>query len=241
MIIEKILLESSGGGNGVITTNRSGRNLIWLRPEGGTVDIKTVDRVIDAALSNIRSEFPQWFRYLESKDIFYTDHPKIDTMATNGHSFFINPAWVERTIARVGSVDASTGKFDFATPVMCMEYVLIHEVMHIVYGHCSPKTIHKPNQDRENRAMDYQVNYYIENHIRDDYKGMTEKMNGCYDENFKNLPWQTIYNQIPDKPGDDTEEVQKTSDLFKEGFRAAVEGYRDYLKSKGLIEHYEID
>ena len=220
--------------NAGVTTNRSGKSKKWIRPDGSEVNMKLVDRVIDMAIHNISINLSYIYRMLMTKDIFYTDDPSIKTMATDGKSIFINPAWVEAVLARLGNADGLIG----------MEFVLIHECLHIVYNHTHDYNKWAdmyPDHKRANKAQDYEINYAIEKKLspKDDpdrYKGITAKLDGCFDEKYGSTLWEQIYPDVP--PTDKNEDIIKTSEKWKKGFKEGYEAYLRNLRKQGLVERY---
>jgi len=217
-----------------VTTNRSGKSKKWIRPDGSEVNMKLVDRAIDIATHNISIELSYIYRMLKTKDIFYTDDPDVKTMATDGKSIFINPAWVELVLAKLGMNDG----------LIAMEFVLIHECLHIVYNHTYDYARWAdayPDHKRANKAQDYEINYAIEKKLApksdpNRYKGITEKLDGCFDEKYGSTLWEQIYPDVP--PTSIDEKVIKTSDKWKKGFKEGYEAYLRNLRKQGLVECY---
>lgn len=236
MIVQKYIKESES--DGLVTLNRSGAKQRWFRADGSEINMKIVDTVVDMALRNISSDLPPVYKYINSKDIFYTDSPYVDTMATDGRSIFINPSWVDYTLARLGG----PGK-----GAIGIEFVIIHEALHNAFHHTIDEAKARdkyPDHDRVNRAQDYEVNYAIENYLNtknnpDLYKGITKMMEGWYDEKFADMTWENIYPEIP-AGKDFINNKIKTSPMFKKGFRAAIKGYFKRLRKEKLIEQYEV-
>lgn len=212
----------------------NGSSNIWFKPNGEKVDIDTVVTVIDGVIQDMAIHYPSVERIIKHKDIIYTDDPRIDTMATDGVSIFINPAFAEELI----------NEYD----VVALEFVLIHEVLHILFDHCYKL---RQNLDKYsdtfkvNLAQDYEVNFIIENFMRESsglapFKGISDKIGGCYNESWgkKGYTWEEIYSLLPKI--NRIIDLQKTSDEWKKGF---LDGYNETmndLKKQNLVESYEI-
>ena len=146
-------------------------NSIWIKGDGTSVDMDTVVMVVEAVMQDLNQYFPSVERIMKHKDIIYTDDPSIQTMATDGVSIFINPAFAEHLI----NLDEEKGP-------LYLEFVLIHEALHILFDHCNK---HMANIDKYsdgekvNMAQDYEINYTIENFMRQGpgqavFKGITK-------------------------------------------------------------------
>ena len=235
MIIQKFLLEEEG--HKIVTFSRSGKDQVWIKNDGTIVDMKLVDTVIDICLRNIAENLPPVYLYLNAKDLFYTDSPYVDTMATDGRSIFINPAWVELILTELGR----------GRGAVAIEFTLVHEVMHIVFHHTVDEKNARdkfPDHMRANIAQDLEINYWIENYANtksepDYFKGISKDAGLLYDEKFSDMTWESIYPEInvPDKKD---KQKKKMPEKFKRGFEDAIAGYFDKLRKEKVIEHYEI-
>ena len=206
---------------------------MWIKGDGTPVDMDTVVMVIEAVMQDLAQYFPSVEKIMKHKDIIYTDSPYVPTMATDGISIFINPAFAEYLINK----DEDKGP-------LYVEYVLIHEALHILFDHCNK---HMANIDKYsdpdivNRAQDYEINYTIENFMRQGpgtapFKGITDELQGCYSDEFgsKGLTWEEIYDKVPREKR--TKSLAKTSDEWKKGF---ADGYAEViakLRKESLIE-----
>ena len=208
-------------------------NPIWIKKDGTAVDMDTVVMVVEAVMQDLAQYFPSVERIMKHKDIIYTDNPYVPTMATDGVSIFINPAFAEQLI----NMDEDKGP-------LYVEFVLIHEALHILFDHCNK---HMENLDKYsdaeivNMAQDYEINYTIENFMRQGpgtapFKGITDALGGCYSDEFgkKGLTWEEIYDKIPRQKR--TKVLEKTSDEWKKGF---ADGYAEVmakLRKESLVE-----
>ena len=185
-------------------------NPIWIKKDGTAVDMDTVVMVVEAVMQDLAQYFPSVERIMKHKDIIYTDNPYVPTMATDGVSIFINPAFAEQLI----NMDEDKGP-------LYVEFVLIHEALHILFDHCNK---HMENLDKYsdaeivNMAQDYEINYTIENFMRQGpgtapFKGITDALGGCYSDEFgkKGLTWEEIYDKIPRQKR--TKVLEKTSQM----------------------------
>ena len=92
-----------------------------------------------------------------------------------------------------------------------------------------------------NMAQDYEINYTIENFMRQGpgtapFKGITDALGGCYSDEFgkKGLTWEEIYDKVPRQKR--TKVLEKTSDEWKKGF---ADGYAEVmakLRKESLVE-----
>lgn len=205
----------------------------WLKHDGTFVDMDLVLSTLDAALQDLALNYPSVEYVLKHKDIIFTDHPQIRTMATDGVSIFINPEFAENLLNK----DENEGALYF-------EFVLIHEALHILFNHCyKDYTQYDKFSDRHkvNMAQDYEINYIIENFLREGvnttaFKGVTEKIEGCYNEEYgkKGLTWEEIYYRIPKIERKDDKKIP-TSDEFKRGFEDGYNEILDDLKKRKLV------
>lgn len=212
-------------------------NQVWIKADGTPVDMDTVVMVVEAVMQDLAQYFPSIERIMKHKDIIYTDHPSVPTMATDGVSVFINPAFAEYLI----NLDEDKGP-------MYLEFVLIHEALHILFDHCNKhaESYDKfSDADKVNQAQDYEINYTIENFLRQGpgtapFKGVTNELSGCYNDEFgkKGLTWEEIYGQLPQIKR--TKNLAKTSDKWKDGFAAGYAEVIDSLRKQKLIEHYAL-
>ena len=215
-----------------LNESQSGKS-VWMKKDGSVVDMDTVVMVVEAVMQDLAQYFPSVERIMKHKDIIYTDSPYVPTMATDGVSIFINPAFAEYLI----NMDEDNGP-------LFVEFVLIHEALHILFDHCNK---HMANIDKYsdaekvNMAQDYEINYTIENFMRQGpgtapFKGITNKIGGCYDDEYgkKGLTWEEIYDKIPAIKRE--KKLEKTSDEWKKGFEEGYKEVLDELRKQSLIE-----
>ena len=206
---------------------------IWVKKDGSVVNMDDVVIVVDAVIQDLGQRFPSIEQIIKHKDIIYTDNPYIRTMATDGVSIFINPAFVEDLLKK----DENNGP-------LYVEYVLIHEALHILFDHCNK---HAANRDKYsdadlvNRAQDYEINYTIEKFMRpgpgpSPFKGITNILHGCYDDKFgkKGLTWEEIYGELPKNVRKKV--LEKTSDEWKKGFSDGYAEVISKLRKENLVE-----
>lgn len=219
-----------------LNESQSGNNTsnVWIKSNGECVDMETVHIAMTAAMQDIGIHYPSVDEVLKHKDIIYTDDPRIQTMATDGISIFINPAFAEYLI----------DKHD----VVGLEFVLIHETLHVLFDHCyehRKKRDDFPDAIKVNMAQDYEINFVIENFMREGaglapFKGLTNKIGGCYNEEFgkKGLTWEEIYSQIPTQKIH--KKLAKTSEEWKRGFADGYNEVINQLRKQKLVERYAI-
>lgn len=221
-------------GHNKINESNQGAPSVWIKGDGTPVDMELVDDAIEASLQDLAQNYPAVYTVLSHKDLIKTDNPRIDTLCTDGVSIFYNPAFIEWLI--------DTADF------VAVEYVLIHEALHVLFDHCNINSYIDRFSDMEkvNWAQDYEINYVIENFIREGitsdagFKGLTEKIGGLINNEYgkKGLTWEEIYDKIP--AIDRKVSRQKTSDEWKQGFEEGFNEILNELRSKNLVESYEI-
>lgn len=206
---------------------------MWIKADGTPVDMDTVVMVVEAVMQDLAQYFPSVERIMKHKDIIYTDDPRVPTMATDGISVFINPAFAEYLI----NMDEDKGP-------LYVEFVLIHEALHILFDHCNKhmQNIDKySDSEKVNMAQDYEINYTIENFMRQGpgtapFKGITNKLSGCYEDEYgkKGLTWEEIYDKIPAIKRE--KKLKQTSDKWKQGFADGYKEVMNKLRKQSLVE-----
>lgn len=222
---------SNGNGNNPLLDPA---NSIWRKSDGTVVDIKNVVTVVEAVMQDLNQNYPSVERVIKHKDIIYTDNPYIQTMATDGVSIFINPAFVEYLI----------NKDPEGYGPLYVEFVLVHEALHILFDHCAKhmQNIDKySDSDKVNQAQDYEINYIIENFLREGigqrcFTGKTSEIGGLINDEFgkKGLTWEEIYDKIPAIKRE--KNIRKTSNKWKDGFAAGYNEIIDKLRKQSLVE-----
>ena len=210
--------------------------LTWRDLSGKIIDATKIINVLDRISTDLYENFNEIYQVYQRKDVYVTDG--CETMATDGTCVYLNPLWCYAVI------DSAKAKGKNGT--RALEYVLVHEMMHILFGHCDVVDSEE-YQDlfRMNYAMDYEINYVIENYLYDlngnlPFKGMTETVGGCYNESFgeEGLTWEEIYPRIsiPERVNPRLE----TSDEWKKGFADGFYEIMSELRKNRLVERYEI-
>ena len=209
----------------------------WIDSDGNIYDISMIKKCVNEAVNEAIHDFPALGSILGNVNISPVNDIDIYTFATDGNSIVYSPKFAQHLIDMGGG-----GSF-------YIEYVLLHEALHILFNHCEQgMKEYKDHPDHElcNIATDYEVNYTLENYLRipgEDYqpfKGVTheEGIKGYYDDKFADMLWEDIYNEL--SPVDKKAEKQKTSDEWKKGF---IDGYKEILedlRNKKLIEQYNV-
>ena len=210
----------------------------FMNAHGKIIDLDTIKDVIDACLDDISANCRSLYEIFRKKNIIYTDHPRIRTMATDGRSIYINPAFADLLIYN-----------DDLGPE-AVEFVLVHEALHVLLDHVLKYARMKDqgfgDRIRANRAQDCEVNYIIEYLLFDNNgnplfdEGITKRCKGWINKEWgdKSMTWEEIYPLIPAERMKPLEK-KKMSDKWNKGF---IDGYNAYLKelrNKQLIERYE--
>jgi len=211
---------------------------IYMTAHGEIINMNDIKDTVDWSLDQISANCRTLYNIFRKKNIVYTDHPRVRTMATDGRSIYINPAFVNLLIN-----DENLGPEAVA-------FVLIHEALHILLDHGLKYAMRKDSgfgdHVRANRAMDCEVNYIIEYLLFDNDgnpmfdEGITKRCHGWINKEWgdKAMIWEEMYPLIPAERMKPL--TKKTmSDEWNRGF---IDGYNAYLKelrSKNLIERYE--
>ena len=213
---------------------RLSRNKPWIRADGKEVNIENLETILNAIIQDLAVNFPSIETVIKHKDLILTDNPYIETMATDGISIMMNPAWC----------DVILEKFDG----IGLEYAIIHECLHILFDHCG-KHINNLDKysdaEKVNWAQDFEINYIIENFLKEGlgnkpFKGLGEKMKALYNEEFgkKGLTWEEIYSSVPFIKRNVAR--AKTSDEWKSGFADAYNDFLEETKKSKVVESYGI-
>lgn len=213
---------------------RLSRNKPWIRADGKEVNIENLETILNAIIQDLAVNFPSIETVVKHKDLILTDNPYIETMATDGISIMMNPAWC----------DVILEKFDG----IGLEYAIIHECLHILFDHCG-KHINNLDKysdaEKVNWAQDFEINYIIENFLKEGlgnkpFKGLGEKMKALYNEEFgkKGLTWEEIYSSVPFIKRNVAR--AKTSDEWKSGFADAYNDFLEETKKSKVVESYGI-
>lgn len=212
--------------------------LQWVDNQGNIIPSTKILNAIDRIGDDLYKNLPEIYEVFSKKSIYLTDN--CDSMATNGKCILMNPLWCFCVI--------QNAKEQGKSGVMALEYVIVHEMLHILFDHCT--AIDDSNLSdllRQNYAMDYEINYIIENYLYDvngklPFKGMTSVCNGCYSEDFgkKGLSWEEIY---PIVPMDDIKRHSEKDVMSKEWNDGFIDGFNEVLVSmrkNNLVERYVI-
>ena len=222
--------------------SKSGSNLKgkgkFMTAYGKIINLEDIKDVVDACLDDISANCRSLYEIFRKKNIIYTDNPHIRTMATDGRSIYINPAFADLLINN--SPLGPQG----------VEFVLVHEALHVLLDHVIKYARMKDqgfgDHNRANRAQDCEVNYIIEYLLFDNDgnplfdEGTTNELKGMINKEWgdKGMTWEEMYPLIPAnnlKPL----EKKKMSPEWNKGF---IDGYNEYLKElrkNNLIERYE--
>lgn len=207
----------------------------FMTASGKILNMEDIKDVVSWSLDQIAANCRGLNQIYKKKNIIYTDNPRIRTMATDGRSVYINPAFVDLLISN-----------DDLGPE-AVAFVLIHEALHVLLEHTLKYGIMKDkgfgDHVRANRAMDCEVNYIIEYLLFDNDgnplfdEGITQRCKGWINKEWgdKAMTWEEIYPMIPAERMKPLEK-KKMSDKWNKGF---IDGYNEYLKilrSKNLIE-----
>lgn len=239
--ISNLILESLAAG-----ANNFSNAEYAVGPDGKVYRTKDIINWVDYAISLLsKVDYDIASKYLSKLPIYYGF--SVDTMATDGKRILINPGFVQWLLDALGGKNP-TG----------IAFVLMHEIYHNLFMHMAREQAQKdkyPNHELANCAQDYEINYVIANHnmikgkdgsLKNAFNPETvQKINGLYDERFKDNTWEEIYDILeaegytPNKkdppPPPPTQKIP-TSDDWKRGYKDGYEKAMQELRAQGLIE-----
>ena len=145
---------------------------------------------VDRCITKIIGMYPFYGEFVQNSRILF-DHPAINTMATDGKNIFVSSEFV------LNLKDRET------------TFVICHEILHIVLLHHYRMEELKANPTKWNYAADYEINPYL---IKQGLLTVDELANlgngkypGLYEEKYKDLDVETIYEMMGDKPEENQE------------------------------------
>ena len=203
-------------------------------PTYGWVDLGEIMLTVEGCVQDLASHYPYIYKVIAHKNIVYTDELGFG-ICTDGECIYIHP-----TFAAIILNNDDLG-------ALAIEFLLIHESLHVLFDHCNERwDLEYPDHDKANRAQDYEINFVIEHLISEGpgqdspFLGMTNKLGGLIDEKFgrRGMVWEEIYDNIPSVKR--TSKKIETSDEWKKGFSDGFEAVLADLRSKNLVECYEI-
>lgn len=163
-----------------------------LGPDGKLYNGKKMASELVICERGLLNDCPSLFFFLNNVKIFFTFYTK--TMCTAPGYICINPMfWNE-----CKKVGAANGKHQLLLP----SFVLLHELYHHVYNHINrgnEQISEYPVHEIQNKAMDYEINYAIEQ-TWPDFVGCTKLSKGLYNEIYGDHIWERIYEHIKNEP-----------------------------------------
>lgn len=201
-------------------------DVIYVDRNFNVINMTEVLSVVDACFDDIRSSYPLVYNILMHKGVRVVDSPYFNTMATDGSEIVISPVFVQELL-------------DKDPDGRLVEFVLLHEMFHILFDHCGNDDPKYSDHGKENAAQDYEINYNIENFLSegpDDfpYEGCTNAAGGLYNRDYAGKSWEEIYDLLGDEY--DSNKKIETSDEWKKGF---VDGYNQIIGE--LIKQKKIE
>ena len=201
-------------------------DVIYVDRNLNVINMTEVLSVVDACFDDIRSSYPLVYNVLMHKGVRVVDSPYFNTMATDGSEIVISPVFVQELLEK-----DPDGRL--------VEFVLLHEMFHILFDHCGNDDPKYADHGKENAAQDYEINYNIENFLSegpDDfpYEGCTNAAGGLYNSDYAGKSWEEIYDLLGDEY--DSNKKIETSDEWKNGF---VDGYNQIIGE--LIKQKKIE
>jgi predicted metal-dependent peptidase len=141
---------------------------------------KRVKQRVKYAIANIVKTHPFFAGAATKLKYVYTY--KVNTAAVDGTHMFINPMFF----------DPMNGK--------AIEFVIMHEIMHCMLQHFL--RMDSRNRLKWNYATDYEINLIVARELGYDMKSDPVLKDGLYDENYKGMSAEHIYNSIPNPEQD---------------------------------------
>ena len=138
---------------------------------------------INRCVTKILAQYPFFGDFIYRGRFLY-DHPNVKSMATDGHNYFVNSEYVS--------------KIESDEDLM---FVICHEILHVAFMHPTRmkehvKSLNAENVERWNVAADYEINPHLVDNGIIDMVGLTKHMNGLFNENFRGMTVEEIYDQI---------------------------------------------
>lgn len=205
-------------------------NTTYVDLYGNIIDFKAIKESLAECVADIRQYHKLLSEFADS--VYLIPDKTIPTLKTDGLTVYYSPVFVQHLLNEGGDEMGNA----------YVEYVIIHELCHMMLNHCYEFEHNRKlygDHVRANCAMDYEVNALIENFLVQDgelvFKGMGEKIHALYDEYYfkQGWTWTQIYPECdPVKAGQ--KEVPPA-----EWIRGFLDGYNriyDMLQKQGKIE-----
>lgn len=139
-------------------------------------DSQTAQKALDKAKIQFMAKPDTAFFTTICFSMKHSFDPSIETAQTNGTHIRYNPKF-----------------FMDQTPAQQLG-LMIHETMHVAYGHCMPSRMGEKNMVKWNQACDYVINDQILS------RGFELPKGGLHDPQYKGMSAEQIYKLLPDPP-----------------------------------------
>ena len=168
-------------------------------PDGSVIDMKKLLEEQERAKAALNHLAPMLGGFLGKLRFIYTF--RVSTQATDGFNILVNPQF--------------TANMNFTEKC----FVMAHEVMHCLLNHLRRIKGRDPN--RSNIAADYEVNVTLCNIEANGSKRMlfdrkvVDGIRGYYDDKFKDMGFETIYDMIGTDSGNNMSNQQQSGQAGK--------------------------
>ena len=137
------------------------------------------------------------------KSIIWTDHPLLQTAATDGARIYFNVWFVDTLFGEDMKLFASDSQINpravkASYTGLAFKFVLIHEIYHQLYQHfhreqIKPETRNGANHELSNICQDIEINRDIIAQFPQQFSKIVPQLHACLDSRFPNEPWEQIF------------------------------------------------
>lgn len=158
---------------------------IVIGPDGKTYNMQGIKENVKFIYTAIVREYPALSYFIAMLEPVYTFD--VPTMATDGFNIYINPFFYV--------------KLQSIAPYLAPTYVILHELYHNLLCHMKREKERGgefPNHRKCNYAQDEEINNILEEQDPG-FKGLTAKIGGICDYEYKGMIWEDIYPLLKDE------------------------------------------
>lgn len=158
---------------------------VVIGPDGKTYNMQGIKENVKFIYTAIVREYPALSYFIAMLEPVYTFD--VPTMATDGFNIYINPFFYV--------------KLQSIAPYLAPTYVILHELYHNLLCHMKREKERGgefPNHRKCNYAQDEEINNILEEQDPG-FKGLTAKIGGICDYEYKGMIWEDIYPLLKDE------------------------------------------
>lgn len=195
---------------------------VVIGPDGKEYNTKELRHRVETTKKQLKAQYTKYgamAAIMDSWVVVATFNEEIQTMATDGLRLFINIPW------------------GLSLNSLQWNAVIMHEICHVLYLHLIREAeAGMTDHFRANCAGDYEINLAIEE-FEECFKGVFKSMDCLYDTQWTGMPYEDIYDKLPDS-GQGPTEPQKMDypkdwqDGYRDGWNDAIKE----LRAKGLVK-----